>query len=197
MLSGNTMPIRPPGFNIWRHRSRKRICGERLSSNCVVRAGCFVALSRAHLYPRSYCERTAAPLIGIFAPKGGLVSSTSNFPSCTLDCVIGCHSEDGSREFSQNIPPRPSPMSAIYALQTLARNASLSMPRKQSVATSISRLTCCPTDQFLLFPSSRKYPQTWASAVMRNPPDPHAGSIICSPGLGSEFRPSFSQRCAA
>ena len=45
-----------------------------------------------------------------------------------------------SNELAQKMPPLPSPMIAMYALVTLARNVSLSMPRKHRVAVS---LRCC------------------------------------------------------
>src|SRR5215475_9058931 len=121
MLSGSTMPIRPPGFNICKQRSRKRICGGRVSSSCVVCVGAFDALSRVHLYPSSYCDNTCSPLIGIFAPNGGLVNSTSNCLSFTLDCATAFQSTGGTSVFSEN-PGRRAPLiKNMYALHTFTR----------------------------------------------------------------------------
>ena len=87
----------------------------------------------------SYCANFSVPSTLILEPKGGFVITASKLPNW-MDCLVSaCQVEGGASASSQKTPPRPSPTMAMYAFVTLVRKASLSIPRKQRLATSLRR----------------------------------------------------------
>ena len=102
-----------------------------------------------------------------------------------LCCVMGFHDSGVFMLSSQNSPPLPSPNIAMYALATLHKKSSFSIPFIHFIAALVFSSCNAAFGHPYLVDSRSSSCHRYRKLSTKNPPVPQAGSINNSFGLGA------------